>query len=108
MKRIKLSLVISQILFVCYVLGMTFLAGVLFHDNDWVGAIAAAPLSLPEVVLYYFYPYELSYGFGLLFGFVANVILYAIPIYGVLTILERRRSRVVPYSDPPPPPTFDD
>jgi hypothetical protein len=108
MKRILLSLAISFVLFAGYLIGVGILLEfVIGHSEE--GSHFSTPLLLPVLVQEYFFGIDRQDDSvsALVVASLGNVFLYAFPIYGILSLLARRKRSDVEAPEPPPPPTFD-
>lgn len=120
MKRVLLSVAISLALVIGYLIAGAVIVALASPDLNHLSASAVykvdLPMRLPKLIYYYFdppiaqdYSTQLT-SFGvrkilLAIGFfVFNVLLYAIPVYLVLTLIARRRRQPAPTDLPPPPP----
>jgi hypothetical protein len=119
MKRILLALGISTILLIIYLI---LSAVIVFaaspdhnHFNMQVVNTVDIPLRLPKYVVYYFFPPTPEDYRPQLTGrkailaivvYAANIVLYGIPVYLVLSIVARYRRKPADQinEQPPPPP----
>ena len=112
MKRVGISLLISIALMIVWTITAGLLLGFVFVDSEDVASLMATPLRLPDLfmdhVLALELDYERDFGLWLSLTAVCNIVLYAIPIYGILTILGRFKQKPITSTEPPPPPSFDD
>jgi hypothetical protein len=114
MKRVLLSILTGFALVSVY-LGFVALIYVYSDDREiFFESYIAAPLRLPPTVFYYFspppaedYTPEMTTGTALI-GFLfclANILLYSIPVYFLLTLVSGfRKPKPPPEHTPPPPP----
>lgn len=117
MKRILLSVAVSFCLVAAYML----ISSIIFIlSGEPVGLVPYLdlPVRLPKAVFFHLSPptaEDFSPGlnerriFLAVFFYLANVLLYSIPVYILIRIISRRRRGVGPApAQPPPPPTFVD
>lgn len=109
MKRFALSLLISFVLLSAYFLGVGLLLAFVFLDSEAVASAAVIPLQLPVIVADHLLPtdYDPGYMTTVTVGSVANVFIYAVPIYFLLTLIARIKTASPPRATAPPsPPNF--
>jgi hypothetical protein len=117
MKKILLSIGLSTILLIGYLMASTVVVVALSERIDNLNREAVAlvdvPLRLPKLVYYYIVPptaedYSMQIGpkRAVLAGvfYVANTILYAVPIYFMIRVFTGYRELGTPEQTPPPPP----
>ena len=127
MKRALLSIAISVALLIVYAMFSSIVVLLLSRDpqhlDPQVVAAVDIPLRAPKYVYYYFFPptaadYSMNvqnFGPGRIIlaatFFVINALLYAIPVFFILTLIARSRSRAKQkhqITSPPEPPSFRD
>ncbi len=113
MKRYLLSLLIGFGLVLLLFVGSV----VAIHLSDFnprVIYLSQFPFRLPYIVDQIFFTASLRATFfsswigATLYVYVFNVLLYSVPIYVLLSIKERLKTKKSMASDPPPPPEFVD
>jgi hypothetical protein len=116
MKRLLLAIAIGFLLVTAYMI-VSSVVFVLGGQNISLVPYLDLPVRLPKIVFYYFSPpmaEDFSPAFNGrkvflgLFAYVANILLYSIPAYFLLTVFLRRRKKVelTQAVEPPPPPSF--
>ncbi|HVE58739.1 MAG TPA: hypothetical protein VNB22_18035 [Pyrinomonadaceae bacterium] len=115
MKRILAAVLISFVFLFIYMAVMTYLYIHNSQNGRWVTNFAY-PIALPKVVYYSFFQptaeeFQIESSkakFLSAIFFITNVLLYSLPIYGLLTLFSKRQKSKLPSTEPPYPPTFDD
>ncbi len=115
MKRLLLSIAISFLLVTAYMTVSTIIF-ILSGQNIALVSYLDLPIKLPRILFYYFYQpsaedfstdFYVRQMFLDLFSFIANVLLYPIPVYILLTVFSRTRRKVeLTQTEPPLPPSF--
>jgi hypothetical protein len=118
MKKVLLSLGISTLLVIVYAVVSTIILIALSpdaqHYNMRVVSYVDIPLRLPKYVYYYFFPptaedysqvMTIKRGVIAVGFFVANVFIYAVPVYFALFLISKNRKPKPEHQiDTPPPP----
>lgn len=114
MKRILLSILIAFVLVVIY-LTITSIIFLTSNYNLSVLAYIDFPMRLPKLIYFSLFPptkqdYSMEFSqrtaiLGIFF-FVANVLLYSIPVYFILLIIGKFRKAKPEQTMSPPPPPF--
>jgi len=116
-KRILLSLGLSAVLLIgSLVVGAVIVVVASQGQSQYnVGVVRMVDLPVRPMKAFYYLmlpPRPVDYSqtafdsrkvLGVCFIYIGSVVLYAVPIFGILTFVSRRRKRE-PLMDPPPPP----
>ncbi len=109
MNRILITFLVSSFLVIAYTVSVGVGSAFYVEDSYPLFERLMVPLTAPFVVAKFLFPdFETeSLVLPIFLGLIGNGLLYAIPVYSILSLLHAfGKSKNISQGDPPPPPSF--